>query len=170
LISPPRSTARAAHSPLLTPITYVFPREKNLSRRQQFGLRFSHVCSEGDDRRHRSARGGEALSQFDDAEVRRKIEIALKNTFERGFGLNHSLYHGDLGNLELLLESGMRLGDPQRLGRAKQIATTILESSKENGWICGIPPGVEKPGLMDGLARNSKPKLSYYGKAVMAKR
>lgn len=92
------------------------------------------------------------LSQFDDAEVRREIEIALKNTLNRGFGLNHSLCHGDLGNLELLLEAGIQLGDPQRLGRTKQIATMILESIKEHGWICGIPLGVETPGLMDGLA------------------
>jgi len=93
-----------------------------------------------------------SLSQFDDAGVRREIEIALKNTLDRGFGLNHSLCHGDLGNLELLLEAGARLGNPQCFGRTKQIASMILESIKEDGWICGIPLGVETPGLMDGLA------------------
>ena len=32
------------------------------------------------------------------------------------------------------------------------MAAVTLESIRRNGWICGVPSGVETPGLMTGLA------------------
>ena len=32
------------------------------------------------------------------------------------------------------------------------MGAVTLESIRQNGWICGVPSGVETPGLMQGLA------------------
>lgn len=92
------------------------------------------------------------LRHLDDQEIRTEIDIALRTTLEQGFGSNHSLCHGDLGNLELILEAGSILNDPWYGTQASRLAAMILESIDEHGWSCGIPLGVESPGLMTGLA------------------
>ncbi|MGB9181376.1 MAG: type 2 lanthipeptide synthetase LanM [Pyrinomonadaceae bacterium] len=93
-----------------------------------------------------------SLGHFDDAEVRQEIRIALQTTLERGFGLNHSLCHGDLGNLDLFLQASRLLDDPQLARQTYEIAASILDSINKYGWLCGVPMGVETPGLMTGLA------------------
>ncbi|MBD0363413.1 MAG: type 2 lantipeptide synthetase LanM, partial [Coleofasciculus sp. C3-bin4] len=89
---------------------------------------------------------------LDNAEIRAEIDTALKTTFTQGFGLNHCLCHGDLGNLELLLQASLVLNDPKLRPPVNRLAAIILESINEHGWLCGIPLGVETPGLMTGLA------------------
>jgi type 2 lantibiotic biosynthesis protein LanM len=93
-----------------------------------------------------------SLPHLDDAETRAEIDAALKTTLTQGFGGNHSLCHGDLGNLELLLQASQVLDDPQWSAQVNRIAAMILESINRDGWLCGIPLGVESPGLMTGLA------------------
>src|SRR5262249_26297307 len=93
-----------------------------------------------------------SLQYLDDAETRMEIDTALKTTLAQGFGHNHSLCHGDLGNLELLLQASQTLGDPQWRAQVDSLATAILESINQYGWLCGIPLGVESRGLMTGLA------------------
>jgi lantibiotic modifying enzyme len=93
-----------------------------------------------------------SLRHLDDPQVRSEINAALGTTLARGFGSNHSLCHGDLGNLELLLQASLKLGEPRWRAEAARIAAVILESIDRNGWICGNPLGVESPGLMTGLA------------------
>ncbi len=78
--------------------------------------------------------------------------MALRTTLAQGFGGNHSLCHGDLGNLELLLQASQVLPDPQWKAQTERIASAILESIDQHGWLCGVPLGVETPGLMTGLA------------------
>ncbi|HEY0733850.1 MAG TPA: type 2 lanthipeptide synthetase LanM family protein [Herpetosiphonaceae bacterium] len=92
------------------------------------------------------------LPQLEDADLRAEIEIALQTTCKHGFGLNHSLCHGDLGNLELLLQAGMLLDDPHWQAETRRIASLVVESIDRHGWRSGIPLGVESPGLMTGLA------------------
>ena len=77
---------------------------------------------------------------------------ALKTTLAQGFGRNHSLCHGDLGNLELLLQASQMFDDPELSGQVNRIAAIILESISRDGWLCGNPLRVESPGLMTGLA------------------
>lgn len=92
------------------------------------------------------------LSVQDDAETRAEIEAALADTLKNGFGQNHSLCHGDLGNLDLLAEAARRLeGDQERL-EVERLAASILDSMDERGWLCGVALGVQTPGLMTGLA------------------
>ncbi|HWT83854.1 MAG TPA: type 2 lanthipeptide synthetase LanM, partial [Candidatus Methylomirabilis sp.] len=68
------------------------------------------------------------LRHFNDLPIRSEIEAALQTTLVRGFGNNHSLCHGDLGNLELLLEASLTLGEPRWRADADSIAAMILES------------------------------------------
>lgn len=93
-----------------------------------------------------------SLPYLDDPELLTEINTALQNTMAHGFGLNHSLCHGDLGNIELLLQASQVLDDPQWRAKVDHFAAVTLESISRDGWLCGIPSGVESPGLMTGLA------------------
>src|SRR5262249_33953328 len=43
------------------------------------------------------------LRHLEDTQTRAEITVALQTTLGQGFGDNHSLCHGDLGNVELLI-------------------------------------------------------------------
>lgn len=92
------------------------------------------------------------LRYLNDNEIRAEIDTALKTTLAEGLGGDHSLCHGDLGNLELLVQAGEVLNEPQWSSKANQLASAILASIDQHGWLCGNPLGVESPGLMTGLA------------------
>lgn len=77
-------------------------------------------------------------------------EIAVGTTLRKGFGHNHSLCHGDLGCLDLLLEANRVLGGWRE--ELDKITARVLASIDEHGFLCGVPLFVETPGLMDGLA------------------
>jgi lantibiotic modifying enzyme len=94
----------------------------------------------------------QSLAHLDDATVRAEIDAALRTTLSQGFGHNHSLCHGDLGNLELLLMASETLEDPRWTREVKRLSAAILVSIERDGWLCGTPQGVESPGLMTGLA------------------
>jgi lantibiotic modifying enzyme len=68
------------------------------------------------------------------------------------FGQNHSLCHGDQGNIELLTRVADTLDEPELATRAASVAVRVLDAIERNGWQCGLPLGVESPGLMMGLA------------------
>jgi type 2 lantibiotic biosynthesis protein LanM len=92
------------------------------------------------------------LAELDDDETRSEIERAVRYTAAHGFGQNHSLCHGDLGNIELLSEYA-RISDERRYSsEVGRLTGVILESIERDGWLCGLPSGVESPGLMTGLA------------------
>jgi lantibiotic modifying enzyme len=69
-----------------------------------------------------------------------------------GFGLNHSICHGALGNIEPLCYAARVLDDPQYHKHVEERTAMILNSIEEYGWRCGIPSGLETPGLMSGIA------------------
>jgi type 2 lantibiotic biosynthesis protein LanM len=93
-----------------------------------------------------------SLLHLDDSQIRAEINTALKTTLSQGFGTNHSLCHGDLGNLELLLQASVTLNESQWHSQVNRLAAIILDSINKYGWLCGVPLGVETPGLMTGLA------------------
>jgi type 2 lantibiotic biosynthesis protein LanM len=82
-----------------------------------------------------------------------EIDVALSTTLATGFGLNDSLCHGDLGNLDLLLEAQRcyGAGDP-RTARLGSITAAVLEGAAQRGWRYGVTLDAETPGLMTGLA------------------
>lgn len=71
---------------------------------------------------------------------------------EDGFGRNHSLCHGDLGSLDFLIESEKILQSTAISRLIKEKSAAILFSMRKEGWICGVPNGIETPGLMVGLS------------------
>jgi type 2 lantibiotic biosynthesis protein LanM len=102
----------------------------------------------------------------DDSNVRGDIVRAINTTRRHGFGRNHSLCHGDLGNLELLTCAATRLGDAGLASSAACFAASVLRSIRQHGCQCGVPLQVETPGLMmglagigDGLLRIAEPRL-----------
>ena len=93
-----------------------------------------------------------ALPCLEDSEVRQDIAIAIETTRAQGFGYNHALCHGDLGNLDLLIEARVRLGRADLQPHINAIAARIVQDIHHHGWRCGNPLSVESPGLMTGLA------------------
>jgi lantibiotic modifying enzyme len=93
-----------------------------------------------------------SLPWMDDATSRCEIDVALESTLAHGFGGGHCLCHGDLGNLDVLLEASCRLGDARWRSEVDRCAGMTLKSIERNGWLCGNPVEVESPGLMTGLA------------------
>jgi type 2 lantibiotic biosynthesis protein LanM len=81
-----------------------------------------------------------------------EIQTAIQTTLEQGFGFNHSLCHGDLGNLEFLWEASRACIDANLNERVQNIAEVIVDGAATNGWSCGIPMPIPTPGLMTGLA------------------
>lgn len=93
-----------------------------------------------------------SLAYLDDAATREEIALALQTTRAQGFGLNHSLCHGDLGNLDVLLTASQVLDDAPCRADVARLAALLLESIERQGWCTGVPLGVETPGLMTGIA------------------
>ena len=94
----------------------------------------------------------DALGQVDDPEIRAEIATALRTTVSSGFGYNHSLCHGDLGNIELFLQARRLGGGSAWDEESQRIAGSVLASIERDGWRCGNPRSVESPGLLTGLA------------------
>lgn len=92
------------------------------------------------------------LDDLDDAAVRQEIYAALGTTDRYGFGHSHSLCHGDLGNLDALIEGAHRLDDSRWHAALARRTSSVIANIRANGWICGVPNGIETPGFMAGLA------------------
>ncbi|WP_376793646.1 type 2 lanthipeptide synthetase LanM family protein [Thermogemmatispora sp.] len=92
------------------------------------------------------------LSLLDDGQLAEEIKVGLRTTLTQGFGLNHSLCHGDLGNLDILITAAHVLPGEAFAEHIPRIAAALLENMERQGWVCGVPFGVETPGLMTGLA------------------
>jgi lantibiotic modifying enzyme len=106
------------------------------------------------------------LALLDDPATRSEIALALQTTCEAGFGLNHALCHGDLGNLDVLLAAQQVLGRPEDELEVARRTAQVFESIERQGWITGVPLHRETPGLLTGLAgigyellRLARPKL-----------
>ncbi|MEX2286285.1 MAG: type 2 lanthipeptide synthetase LanM family protein, partial [Planctomycetaceae bacterium] len=90
------------------------------------------------------------LPHLDDPMLHSEIKVALGTTLRSGFGRNHSLCHGDLGNLELLLCAAREYPNSPWPDHVNRLAAGILNSIERDGWRCPSPLGVESPGLMTG--------------------
>ncbi|MBY8870315.1 type 2 lantipeptide synthetase LanM family protein [Micromonospora sp. PLK6-60] len=79
-----------------------------------------------------------------DDELDTEIATAVATTLAVGFGRNHSLCHGDLGNLDLLLTAAAP--------RAVAPAAAVLRDGLTGGWRCANPTALASPELMTGLS------------------
>ena len=87
-----------------------------------------------------------------DPRLRDDIAIAVRTTEASGFGFNHCLCHGDLGNVDAV-DAAVRAGIPEVTTQTVDALTAeILASIERRGWLTGYPVGLEAPGLMMGLA------------------
>jgi type 2 lantibiotic biosynthesis protein LanM len=94
-----------------------------------------------------------SLPHLDDRKgLKAEIRIAAQTTLAHGFGVNHSLCHGDLGNVELLMQAGRELKEPNFEDQGRRIVASVLEDLAQRGPRCATPLCVESPGLMTGLA------------------
>jgi type 2 lantibiotic biosynthesis protein LanM len=92
------------------------------------------------------------LNDLDDARTREEIDDALDATIRFGFATNHSLCHGGLGDIELLLTAARTLDRPRDHEALESATCEIVASLEANGPVTGVPQGVETPGFMTGLA------------------
>jgi lantibiotic modifying enzyme len=86
------------------------------------------------------------------SKLRSELEVAIQATVEYGVGRNHSLCHGDLGNLELLLEASRFLDTLPCPDHLQNLTGRVLDDIQQHGWKCAQPQRLEIPGLMTGLA------------------
>lgn len=77
---------------------------------------------------------------------------AAKVTLAEGLGGSHTLCHGDLGNLEMVINAADYLQDNTMQADAQQMAIRVLESIEDNGYRGGGVVQRELLGLMLGLA------------------
>ena len=94
----------------------------------------------------------EGLSFHDDQAIRMEIDVAIQTLLREGFGRNHCLCHGDMGNLDTLLTASQVLPDVYARGNIAPLEASLLASMHAQGWQSGIPLEIETPGLMLGLA------------------
>ncbi|MCP3802646.1 type 2 lanthipeptide synthetase LanM family protein [Allokutzneria sp. A3M-2-11 16] len=87
------------------------------------------------------------LDVVDEPAWRDDLNTATAVTLRSGFGSDHSLCHGDLGNLDFLLLSAR--GDTEVIHRH---AAGVLDGVDEHGWRCGLHPNLVGTGLFTGLA------------------
>jgi lantibiotic modifying enzyme len=92
------------------------------------------------------------LRHFEDRRLSDEVRSAVRATLSSGFGHNHCLCHGDLGNLDFLASASAVLGDDDLRATVDEIGATVLHGIRRNGWICGVPLGVASPALMNGLS------------------
>ncbi len=92
------------------------------------------------------------LRHCESSEAQDELRVAVRTTLERGFGRNHSLCHGDLGNLDCLLSADLALPELDLAPQIRQLRSTLASRIQREGWRCGLPMEVETPGLMVGLA------------------
>jgi lantibiotic modifying enzyme len=94
----------------------------------------------------------QALRHLRDGQILDEVDAALHTTLARGFGQTHCLCHGDLGNLELLLQAGRALDDARWQAETRRVAARVVDSLARDGWQCGGPAAAEMPSLMLGVA------------------
>ena len=93
-----------------------------------------------------------SLQHIDDTVLCEEIDAALKTTVAAGFGGDHSLCHGDFGNLETLLVASKVLAMPYYSQQVEHITGALLDSIDTHGWMTDVPLDVKTPGLMVGIA------------------
>jgi type 2 lantibiotic biosynthesis protein LanM len=93
-----------------------------------------------------------SLAHCADPRFLREIAIAARSTLTYGFGENHCLCHGDLGNLEFVLAAKDLPGVAERADEPDRMAAAVVNSIAKHGPFCANSQRVETPGLMTGLA------------------
>ena len=85
-------------------------------------------------------------------DVDEEILTAAATTRTEGFGRNHSLCHGDFGNLDCMRVMAAALDNQDLSDAVDRIAAGVLKSIGKVGWRTGFAPQVQPLGMMSGVA------------------
>jgi type 2 lantibiotic biosynthesis protein LanM len=98
------------------------------------------------------------LLYLDQATMRAQLDEALSATIAEGFGYNHagvgpnhSLAHGDCGNLEVVFLATQAF-PAQGHDHLERLMARVVGHIQQQGWMTGVPLNRETPGLLFGLA------------------
>jgi type 2 lantibiotic biosynthesis protein LanM len=92
------------------------------------------------------------LAKQDAPGMREELNVAVETTLKDSLGKNHSLCHGDLGNLDFLYEAALFTKDTNLQNRVYRFLKSVVKNIRTDGFLCGVPLKVENPGLMTGIA------------------
>jgi hypothetical protein len=161
----------------------VVTRDRSLLTTAAAGLRFERTLFDAERGQWRDARPeasshasmvawchgavGVGLSRLAILDVARGTDIdgdlrsAVAATLATAPGTNHSLCHGDLGNLELPFSVARKLDDERLTTVVQERLATLLDSIDRHGVLTGAPLGAETPGLLNGIAGTGHALLRF---------
>lgn len=80
------------------------------------------------------------------------LKNAIKKTINDGFGRNHTLCHGDMGNIEFLMLAINHCPSLKIEDTYKKIASSVCGYIHNNGGVCSTATGLPTYGIMTGLS------------------
>lgn len=83
--------------------------------------------------------------------IKNEAHIAINTTLKYGFEHDHSLCHGDLGNLDILMYATENFNKKLSVN-VTELSHKILNDIKLRGWLTGFEKNNESPSLMMGYA------------------
>src|SRR5262249_23034073 len=72
-----------------------------------------------------------AMKYGDQPFVREDLDLAIQAVLKFGMGANHSICHGDLGNLDFLLQAAQAAGNQELALQVNELANQIIASMKK---------------------------------------
>ena len=92
------------------------------------------------------------LQHEENNSIRNDAKVAINTIIEKGFEHDHSLCHGDLGNLEILMYGSEVLESKDLKDKVNNLSNHILNDIHKRGWLTGFEKNNESPSLMMGYA------------------
>ena len=87
-----------------------------------------------------------------DPRVEEEAVLALRATLRDGFGATLSACHGDLGNLETVLQAARVLGDRTAREQLPRLVAETVDAGGLLGWPAALPLPIPSPSFMIGMA------------------
>jgi len=93
-----------------------------------------------------------SVDTLGDRHFEEELTTSVETTLRHGVGHNHCLCHGDLGNLDVVLQITDKCDRDDWRSAALAGLGSAVASGRSTGWLCGMPEGIDPPGLMTGIA------------------
>lgn len=88
-------------------------------------------------------------------DLRHAVDETLNRSLNKqsvDFNKSLALCHGRLGNIESLIVAIEQLADPEVAEQIQKLQSESIVDMLDEGLICGVPRGLEVPGLMAGIS------------------
>ncbi|HEK9101349.1 type 2 lantipeptide synthetase LanM family protein [Bacillus pfraonensis] len=89
---------------------------------------------------------------YSDSLIDIEIRDGLETIIKEGFGRDHSLCHGDVGNLDVLLLASKVLKEDIWKQYSYAVGEHVLDEIQQGGWKSGLPQYLETYGAMVGIS------------------